>query len=284
MVSRGDEVDDVVVMLDGRAVAPDEPVVGPGDPLFARGDGVFETLLVRAGRPTLLEAHLTRLATSATRVGLPEPELDSWRAAVGAAVTAWGAADEGVLRLVYGRTGADGTLGFATVSPVPARVAAARRDGVSAVTVDAGRGDAAPWSVAGAKSVSYARHAAALRHAQRLGADDAVLLAGDEVLEGPRSAVLCYADGEYVTPPPGMLPILPGITVRAVFDVATARGLPCRHAILRRSDLLAAQGVWLLSSITLAARVHTLDGTVLPAAPTASELAALVDVALTRER
>jgi 4-amino-4-deoxychorismate lyase len=53
---------------------------------------------------------------------------------------------------------------------------------------------------------------------------------------------------------------------------------------LRPADLLAAQGVWLVSSITLAARVHTLDGNPLPASPLADEFAALVDAAITSDR
>jgi len=48
------------------------------------------------------------------------------------------------------------------------------------------------------------------------------------------------------------------------------------------ADLLAAEGVWLLSSVTLAARVHTLDGVALPPAPAAGELTRLVDLAVSR--
>jgi 4-amino-4-deoxychorismate lyase len=79
------------------------------------------------------------------------------------------------------------------------------------------------------------------------------------------------------------LPILAGTTVQAFFAVAQERGLLCQHAMLRKADLVAAQGVWLLSSVTLAARVHTLDGAGLRAAPMAAELATLVDEAMTRE-
>ncbi|MDF2585775.1 MAG: 4-amino-4-deoxychorismate lyase, partial [Mycobacterium sp.] len=46
--------------------------------------------------------------------------------------------------------------------------------------------------------------------------------------------------------------------------------------------LLAAEGVWLLSSVTLGARVHTLDGMALRPAPAAGELARLVDLAVSR--
>ncbi|KXS39455.1 MAG: 4-amino-4-deoxychorismate lyase [Halomonadaceae bacterium T82-2] len=41
---------------------------------LAYGDGVFETILVRDGRPTLWEAHLARLRRGCERLGIPCPE------------------------------------------------------------------------------------------------------------------------------------------------------------------------------------------------------------------
>src|SRR5262249_19699277 len=56
-------------------------------------------------------------------------------------------------------------------------------------------------------------------------------------------------------------------------------------ALWYAADLLAAQGIWLVSSMTLAARVHTLDGHVLlPSAPMAAEFAELVDAAIVSVR
>ena len=275
---------DIVVTLDGRLVDSDHPVVGADDPMFARGDGVFETLLVRGGRSCLLDAHLIRLARSAAIVGLPGPDLRRWRTAAVVAAERWTDASEGVLRMVYGR-GRGGPTGFVTVSGLPPRVLAARRDGVSAMTLQRGAAPVSPadeqWSIAGAKSLSYAVNAAALRHAERLGFGDVVFTSADGfVLEGPRSSVLIAdGDGALLTPP-STLPILPGTTLQAVFDVARARGRPCRARLIRLDELLAAEGVWLLSSVTLAARVHTLDGVGLPAKPVAAEVAALVDEAV----
>ena len=42
-------------------------------------------------------------------------------------------------------------------------------------------------------------------------------------------------------------------------------------------DLLAAQGVWLLSAITLAARVQTFDGGALAESPFGTLIAELID-------
>src|SRR6202035_3570073 len=102
------------------------------------------------------------------------------------------------------------------------------------------------------------------------------------VLEGPRSSVVIATDDGLQTPPPS-LPILHGTTQQALFEVATEKGHRCEYRALRPADLLAAHGIWLVSSITLAARVHTLDGRQLPQAKLAAELAELVDLAIVRD-
>jgi 4-amino-4-deoxychorismate lyase len=100
------------------------------------------------------------------------------------------------------------------------------------------------------------------------------------VLEGPRSSVvIADRDGTLLTPPT-TFPILPGTTVQAVFGVARRHGGRCESRPLQVADLYAAHGVWLLSSITLAARVHTLNGHHLAFAADAARLAALVDEAV----
>ncbi|HZC09078.1 MAG TPA: aminodeoxychorismate lyase, partial [Mycobacterium sp.] len=150
--------------------------------------------------------------------------------------------------------------------------------------------EAMPWLLAGAKTLSYAINMAALRHAARQGAGDAIFVSSDGyVLEGPRSTVVIAVGGEsggnvcLLTPPP-WYPILRGTTQQALFGVARAKGYDCDYRALRIADLFAAQGLWLVSSMTLAARVHTLDGRVLPSAPMAAEFAELVDAAIVSDR
>lgn len=263
---------DVVVDLDGALHGADTALVRAVDPVLTRGDGVFETTLLRSGRPCLLDAHLARLQRSAGIVGLPRPDLDRWRTAVAIAAAQWeggAAGGDGVLRLVHGR-GAS----FVMVSAVPARAETARREGLAAVTLNPGP----RAGTAGAKSLSYALNVAALREAVRLGAGDAIFVDEDGVvLEGPRSSVV-IAQSETLLSPPPTLPILAGTTVGALFEVAPR----CAYRPLRVADLIAAQGVWLLSSVTLCARVHTLDGRALAPASDSAELARLVELAVSR--
>ncbi len=171
-------------------------------------------------------------------------------------------------------------------------MADARKKGVAALILARGLSAEAtgdmPWLLAGAKTLSYAVNMAALRHAERHGAGDVIFVGTDGyILEGPRSTVVIAGelDGNpaLLTPPP-WFPILRGTTQQALFEVARNKGYDCDYRSLRPADLFAAQGVWLISSITLAARVHTLDGKPLAPAPLAGELAELVDAAIVSDR
>jgi len=287
----------VLVTLDGQVRDPAEPILFADELAAVRGDGVFETLLVRDGGACLTEAHLRRLVSSAAMLDLPEPDLGLWRSAIGVAVDEWVSRTtaDGALRLVLSRgreTGSDPTA-YLMINPVLPRAAAARREGVSAVLLERGLPasgvDAMPWLLAGAKTLSYAVNMAALRHAGERGYDEVVFVSSDGfILEGPRSTVVIAtagADGRpcLLTPPP-WYPILRGTTQQALFNIARGQGYDCDYQALRPADLYAAQGVWLVSSITLAARVHTLDDRPLPPAPLAAVVADLVETAILTER
>jgi 4-amino-4-deoxychorismate lyase len=296
----------VVATLDGQLHDPQTPLLHADDLAVVRGDGIFESLLVRDGRPCLLEAHLGRLTQSARLMDLPEPDLPRWRAAVATAASAWTeqGGQEGVLRLVYSRgresgsppAGAAGPAtsctAFAMISALPGRVAGVRKDGVAALTLARGLpADGAtdmPWLLAGAKTLSYAVNMAALRHAERQGAGDVIFVSSDGyILEGPRSTVVIATEldgGPALLTPPPWYPILRGTTQQALFEVARNKGYDCDYRALRLTDLIAAQGVWLVSSVTLAARVHTLDGRLLRHASFADEFAELVDAAIVSDR
>jgi 4-amino-4-deoxychorismate lyase len=287
----------VIVTLDGAIHPPGTPLLHADDLAAVRGDGIFETLLVRDGMACLVESHLQRLTQSAKFMDLPEPDLASWRRAIDVATQQWAAntADEGALRLICsrGRESGPPPTAYVMVNPVPDRVAAVRRDGLPAVTLDRGLpatdADATPWLLAGAKTLSYAVNMAALRHAARQGAGDVIFVSSDGyILEGPRSTVVIATESEQGDPclltPPPWYPILRGTTQQALFEVARAKGYDCDYRALRIADLHAAQGIWLVSSMTLAARVHTLDGRRLPRSPLAAEFAELVDAAIVSDR
>ncbi|CRK53465.1 4-amino-4-deoxychorismate lyase [Rhodococcus sp. RD6.2] len=278
--------DQVLVTLDGAVRDADAPLLRADDLAAVRGDGIFETILVRDGAACVVERHLSRFANSASMLDLPRPDLAAWRSAIAIALGEWGAEREGAMRLVLsrGRESGGGPTAYVSVGPVADRVAVARRDGVSVCTLDRGFSvdvvEKAPWLLLGAKTLSYATNMAALRYAQARDFDDVIFTSSEgRVLEGPRSTVL-IARGRTLITPPVEHGILPGTTQQALFEVAGAHRFRCEMAALRPVDLIAADGIWLLSSVTLAARVHTLDGLVLPVPAIADELSELVDLAV----
>jgi 4-amino-4-deoxychorismate lyase len=290
----------VIVTLDGEIHAPGTPLLHPDDLAVVRGDGIFETLLVRDGGACLVQSHLQRLTQSAKLMDLPAPDLSGWRDAIEVAAKQWsaGGGGEGALRLIYsrGRESGSAPTAYVMVNPIPDRVTAVRREGLAAVTLDRGLPatgvDTMPWLLASAKTLSYAVNMAALRHAAREGAGDVIFVSSDGyVLEGPRSTVVIAsksvenADSDLclLTPPP-WYPILRGTTQQALFEVARTKGYDCDYRALKVADLYSAQGIWLVSSMTLAARVHTLDGRRLLRSPIAAEFAELVDAAIVSDR
>jgi len=267
----------ILVSADGAVLDPSRPLLFADEAAALRGDGVFETLLVRDGHPGNLRRHLDRLADGAGVLELPLPP-PSLPAAVATAAQVFAETQpgvEGMLRIVYAR-GRDGVPDgpptcYVMVTPVPPRVAEVRAGGVAVITLDRGRrpetAAAAPWQLAGIKALAYAENTAALRHAARLGAGDAIFVDQDGVvLEGPRASVVVERDGVLLTPPRAG-GILPGTTQEAVFELASQDQIPCCEQRLTVGDLWSAEAVWLVSSVTLAARVTAIDGRPATGAP-----------------
>lgn len=257
----------VLAVLGTGLVDPAAPLLRADDLGVVRGDGVFETMLVRNQSAWLREEHLARLASSASRMDLELPPLDEWRALIDTALAAWPDDAEGVLRLVCTRGPEDGggpVTGFVSIAPVSATTLQQRRDGVRVITcalgVSARVRAEAPWLLGGVKSTSYATNMAALRHAQRSGADDVIYVSAEgELLEGPTATVVWAVDNTLTTVPTET-GILAGTTAAHLLGRAPHHGFAAdvRHG--RVDDLHAADGVWLVSSVRGAVPVRAIDG------------------------
>ena len=268
--------DSVLGFLGTGLVDPTAAQLRADDLGVLRGDGCFESVRLRAdGGLDDLDPHLDRLARSAAALELPATDPAGWRALAAEVVGARALDGEGVLRLVVTRGLAEGAAptAFALLGPVGERQLRERRDGVRVLTLDRGlTADAtveAPWLLGGVKAISYAVNMAALRYAHAAGADDVVFVSADgQLLEAPTSTVVWLSGGVLRTPPPRPLGILDGVTVRRLFAADTGWGTEIQRAT--RDDLLGADGVWLLSSIRLAAAVTSLDGKALAVDPAAT--------------
>lgn len=257
----------VLAMLDGTVADPDRPVIHVDDLGLLRGDGIFETILVVDRQPRELGPHLDRLARSAAMLDLPAPDRDAFENAIKVVLDNWPADLEMALKLVFTR-GVEGAVGaptgFALGQEISAKVRDQRSRGLSAIClergIEPGLAARAPWLLLGAKSVSYAINMAALREAERRGADEVIFTASDgSVLEGPTSSVV-VAHGKTLRTTPAAVGVLPGTTQATLFRAAEQAGWSTSFEPLILDDLRTADGVFMVSSVRKITRVHTLDG------------------------
>jgi 4-amino-4-deoxychorismate lyase len=280
----GDKAGAVLVGLGPRGPVladPRSPYLRADDLGVLRGDGVFERFLVRQGRPRHFEEHLTRLARSARALDMDVPGPLEWWAAVDAGARAWTGAAEWEMRLVVtrGPEGGGPPSAYVLGQELTAGLLRQRRDGVAVVTIARGfpsRLVDVPWLLLGAKTLSYAVNLAAKRWAESQGADDAIFVGTDgPVWEAGTSAVVAAFGRRLVSPAPSV-GILDSISVASLFAAAAAAGWEVARQDLTVEDLLAADGLWLSSSLRFA-RAHTLDGKGLAPAVAHAELVALTE-------
>jgi 4-amino-4-deoxychorismate lyase len=259
---------------------PSRPALDPLDLALVRGEAVFEALRVYGGRPFRLDAHLDRLAASASALELPLA--DGLEDLAARAVAAAGGGDL-VLRLICtkGREGPGegappapiGREGFGEGAPavfaictdIPASFEVERRRGLRLVLLTTATDPlvraASPWLLAGVKTISYAVHMAAQRTARARGADDAVLVGlGGELLEAP-TASLWWRTGQTLYTPSLDLGILAGITRAALCELASGLGLKVLEGVFTAEDLATADEAFLSSSTREVMPVVEVDGT-----------------------
>ena len=242
-----------------------------------RGDGIFETVLVNRGAHGAMvvsrERHFTRFRASASALDLPEPDQGLWDRVIDSLIAEVAAADpENVefgirYALSRGEQGADGQFrprGWAFPVPVDDHIHTARKQGVTAVSLDRGFdayiGSKAPWLLIGAKTLSYAVNQAAGRYAAANNADEALFVSHDGiVLEGPTANLIIRRGDRLLTPNPEA-GLLSGTTQRLIFDRAEELGLQAEYADLRLEDVKEADGAWFVSSMRTAVALHELDG------------------------
>jgi 4-amino-4-deoxychorismate lyase len=260
----------VLGVLGEGLVDPDRAVVRADDSGVDRGDGCFEGCRIQtdaAGRSSVdkLPAHLAWMRRSAATLDIQFDEA-AWRSLIDTALDASRTPGEYGLKLVLTRGPADGVpTGLLTVRPLAESVWQQRRDGLRVITLDRGFTGAAfaeaPWLLGGVKTLSYAVNMAAIREAERRGADDVIFVSTDGVvLEAPTASVVWATDRTLRTTPVGPTGILPGTTQQLLFDRAAEAGWTTETGTARVDDLHAADTVWLISSVRGPVDVVELDG------------------------
>jgi para-aminobenzoate synthetase/4-amino-4-deoxychorismate lyase len=219
------------------------PALPHADP----GRGVFETMLVIAGRVVELDAHIGRLSASVeTLYGSALPEQ-----AGSLVVNRAAGIERGKLRL--------------TVVPTPG----APHLQVDAEEVDAGVICPGPRRAAALRSTVLAGGLGEHKWADRDLLDRAAEASPGElpllldvdgtVLEASRASVFVVREGRLVTPPTDGR-ILPSIARRQAIEVASAEGVETSEERLTVDDLQSAE-VFLTGSVRGVEPARSLDGT-----------------------
>jgi len=245
------------VLIDGEPFAPEHASISVFDIGFQRGYGCFEAMRSYEGSIFRLDAHLERLARSAAKLHMPEPD----REAIGTwCRSAAATAGDGVVRaFISGGTDAKapGTnsriVVFAeSVPPMPD--ALALQTGVAPWHTDG------EWfELTGAKGLSYGFNLVASLVAVQAGFDDALLIGRrGHVLEGPTFSIGWISNGVFHTPAIE-IGILESITRRAVIDAAEGIGMTVREGIYNVEAVMDAEEVVAMSTVREVLPVAKID-------------------------
>ena len=110
------------------------------------------------------------------------------------------------------------------------------------------------------KTLNLFPNVMASQAAREAGAYEAILIRPDgSVTEGSHCNAHILQNGVIVTHPDGEW-ILPGITKRALFEVAETVGIPVEQRVFTREELFAADEVFVTGSSTFIKRASSLDG------------------------
>ena len=239
--------------FDGTIIPAREARVSVFDHGLLYGDGVFEGLRFYHGKVFRLDAHLQRLAESATAIALSLPyDLATTADAIETLLARYDG-DDGYLRLVVTRgAGALGVdprkCGRPTMFIIADQLQLVDADGpvagISLHVAETRRLPAACLDPA-IKSLNYLNNILAKIEANRAGRDEALMLNLDgHVSEGSVDNIFIVSDGTLATPALGD-GLLAGITRAVVIDVAREAGIAVDEKSLKLDDLLAADECFL---------------------------------------
>ena len=224
------------------------------------GDGVFETVLVLAGRPVWLSDHLTRMTAAADEMGIRVDQ-----AAIGAgtaAVLERSTANSEILRITLTR--GPTPRGFAAQGLKPTVIVSLNPFdraklplSVKLQTSQIRRNEFAPSSRL--KTLSYIDAIAAAREVAGM-ADDALMLNTAGHVACTTIANVFLLKGHVLTTPSDDQGILSGITRQKLIGGAATLGLKMAVRRVHPNEIMTADCVFLTNSLRLATPVGSVDG------------------------
>ncbi len=257
------------VSINGELVDAASAAISVWDHGFLYGDGVFEGMRVRNRLLYQPDAHMARLSASARTVGIALPARPDAIIASICALVVENGLDDCYVRLVITRgSGAPGldptTCGSASCvilayPQAPSLGTAPLRLLTSSVVRKA------PRSIgAHVKSLNYLDSVLAKLQAKQAGMDDALMLDGNGYLAEATGAnvFLVFADALHT---PSTIAALPGITRRAVIELARERSVAVVERDIGAMEVYAADEIFLSGTGAGLVAVGAIDGRVFAA-------------------
>jgi branched-chain amino acid aminotransferase len=253
--------------VNGEITPAEEARVSVLDNGFTFGDAVYETLRTYGGRPFHLDRHLERLRRSAERLAIPMPAGEALARDLDA-LLARAANPESYIRIIVTRGQGDISYHFdrvkgptvvLVVKPYAPLPPASYTNGIAVILSSVRRNP--PRSLDPAiKSCNLLNNILAMQEAQAKGAFEAIMLNEiGEIAETAGANVFMVKDGCLMTPPLDA-GILPGVTRHVVLELAGGLELPVREEPVAVKDLLAANEVFITSTLKEVLPVATIDG------------------------
>lgn len=253
------------VHINGRVVPEGKAVVSVFDRGLNYGDGVFETIKAVDGAPAFLKEHLERLSNGVKSIGIRQRYFKDFLVEVknGAIKKLLGAnrltEGEAYLKIIVTR-GADSGGHAPSRGVRPAFIIMAKpldsrsierlkKKGVRAVLIKG-----YPPMLPGIKSLNYLPSVLGKMEAAGRGAYEGIFVGEDGFIkEGTSTNVFIVSNGVIKTPPAGKKGlsdgVLPGITRKAVIDIARNKKIPVKEAGISGKDLFGCDEAFLTNSI-----------------------------------
>ncbi|MFK7801246.1 MAG: aminotransferase class IV [Anaerolineae bacterium] len=235
-----------IYWINGKYVSADEATVSIHDIGVLRGYGVFDYLRTYSGKPFRLMAHLERLRSSASQIGLSIPlDLEEIADITETLVGKNGEGDFGIRYVVTGGASANnftpaesGNLAI-LIEPLSDFPDNIYTHGIKLITTHLRR------EFPTVKSTNYIGAIMAMREANAADAAEALYVDDqNEISECTRSNFFVVEDGRLKTPEKN---VLPGITRKVILEYA-AEIVPSEIAAVFMKDLTNIQEAFISSS------------------------------------
>ncbi len=252
-----------ICYLNGSFLPLKDARISPLDRGFLFADSVYEVLPAFGGRMYRFTEHFDRLIRSLREVAIPSPHTHSeWLQLLEELIARNQGADMYIYVQVtrgaeYGRNHAFPASStptvFAMASPLPVLTPALRERGLSAITVEDFR-----WRRCDIKATTLLANVLMKQRASEAGAQEAIIVANGEVLEGSSTSVLIVS-GEVLISPPDASTRLPGTTRDAALELARQL-MPIEIRPISVAEMFDATEVWIAAATRDVLPVTAIDG------------------------